>query len=138
MMVRTLTALALLLVSPIAAAQDEGIPVTVQVMDAAGKPIATASIRHPEEEAKHRVNTETGEWTDQVLYMPNGDELLFTKGLVLEFEISASGYNNAHVKYEVRKRKNVVPVVLTEMALLTEDDEMEEPTTGFGRSVPID
>lgn len=121
-------------------AQDEvGIPVTVQVVDTQGQPISTAVVRHPDEESRHRVNTETGKWTDSVLYLPNGDELIFEKGMELEFEISAPGYQNARVKYFVRKRKNLVPVVLQEMELdLVEDDEMEDPVIQFGRDKPID
>lgn len=124
----------------VAWAQDPvGVPVTVQVVDTAGAPIPTAVVRHPNEEARHRVNTETGKWTDSVLYMPNGDELVFEKGMELEFEISAPGYQNARVKYYVRKRKNLVPVVLQQMELeLTEEEDMDDPVIQFGRDKPID
>lgn len=124
-----------------ALAQDEqiGVPVTVQVLDTSGQPVPTAVVRHPNEESRHRVNTETGKWTDSVLYLPNGDELVFEKGMELEFEISAPGYQNARVKYFVRKRKNLVPVVLQKMELeLTEDEEIDDPVIQFGRDKPID
>ena len=123
-----------------AMAQDEvGVPVTVQVLDTVGQPVPTAVVRHPNEESRHRVNTETGKWTDSVLYLPNGDELIFEKGMELEFEISAPGYQNARVKYFVRKRKNLVPVVLQKMELdLTEDEEQDDPVIQFGRDKPID
>ena len=130
---------ALALATPAYAQDDEGVPVTVQVLDTEGNPVPTAVVRHPQEESRHRVNTETGKWTDSVLYLPNGDELVFEKGMELEFEISAPGYQNARVKYFVRKRKNLVPVVLQKMELdLTEDEEMDDPVIQFGRDKPID
>ncbi|MBT3221446.1 MAG: hypothetical protein HN348_20375, partial [Proteobacteria bacterium] len=64
---------ALFLTSSVAIAEDIGIPVTVQVVDIEGVPIATAVVRHPMEADRHRVNTETGRWTASILYMPNGD-----------------------------------------------------------------
>jgi hypothetical protein len=127
--------------STTALADDEGIPVTVQVADTLGNPIPTAIVRHPAEQDRHRVNTETGKWMAQILYLPDGSELVFVKGMELEFEISAPGYQNAHVTYLVRKRKNVVPVVLEKMdldALMADDDDDEEPMIQFGRDKPID
>lgn len=123
-----------------ALAQEEiGIPVTVQVLDTSGAPVPTAVIRHPDEESRHRVNVETGKWTDSVLYLPNGDELIFEKGMELQFEISAPGYENQRVSYFVKKRKNLVPIVLRKMELdLTEEDDMEDPVIQFGRDKPID
>ena len=134
-----LTVLALL-ASGAAHADDEiGIPVTVQVLDTQGNVVPTAVVRHPKEESRHRVNTETGKWTDSVLYLPDGSELIFEKGMELEFEVSAPGYQNTRVKYYVRKRKNHVPVVLQEMEMeITEDEEMEDPVIQFGRDKPID
>ncbi len=141
---RSLGALSILAVGMMsssgALAQEEiGVPVTVWVTDTVGAPISTAVVRHPSEESRHRVNTETGKWTDSVLYLPNGDELIFEKGMELEFEISAPGYQNARVKYFVRKRKNLVPVVLQKMELdLTEETDMDDPVIQFGRDKPID
>lgn len=142
-MTRTLIALLGLSfgLSTTALADDEGIPVTVQVADTLGNPIPTAIVRHPAEQDRHRVNTETGKWMAQILYLPDGSELVFVKGMELEFEISAPGYQNAHVTYLVRKRKNVVPVVLEKMdldALMADDDDDEEPMIQFGRDKPID
>jgi len=126
-------------VSP-AMAEDIGIPVTVHVTDAEQIPIATAVVRHPSEQDRHRVNTETGKWVASVLYLPNGDELIFAKGMELEFEISAPGYKNLRVTYFVRKRKNVVPVILEKMDfdLDAEEDEVDDPVIQFGRDKPID
>jgi hypothetical protein len=131
-------ALALAFTAP-AMADDIGIPVTVQVTDTEGMPIATAVVRHPSEQDRHRVNTETGKWVARVLYLPNGDELVFEKGMELEFEISAPGYKNLRVTYFVRKRKNVVPVVLEKMDFdLDSEEEIDDPVIQFGRDKPID
>lgn len=120
-------------------AQEEGIPVAVEVRDAAtGKIIPTAVVRHPMEAERHRVNTETGRWTEKVLYMSDGSELLFTKGMVLNFEVSAPGYANENVAYIVRKRNNVIPVSLTKMELSLDDDLESDPSIQFGRDKPLD
>lgn len=131
-------ALAAALYVPSALAEEIGIPVTVQVSDPSGVPIPTAVVRHPDEADRHRVNTETGQWKANVLYLPDGSELVFEKGMELEFEVSAPGYQNVRVKYFVRKRKNLVPVTLTKMEMTLEDDELEDPVIQFGRDKPID
>ena len=135
-----LFATALLFASSTAQAEEVGVLVTVQVVDITGVPIPTAVVRHPKEEDRHRVNTATGEYSTSVLYMPNGDELIFEKGMMLEFEVSAPGYNNNHVQYLVKKRKNVFQVPLEKMALDldSEEDEMDDPVIQFGRDKPID
>ena len=135
---RALVLAALLAAAP-AQAEEVGIPVTVHVMDTEGNPIPTAVVRHPNEADRHRVNTETGKWEASVLYMPNGDELVFEKGMQLEFEVSAPGYTNARITYYVRKRKNVAPVILEKMELdLSTDEDIEDPVIQFGRDKPID
>lgn len=121
-----------------AVAGELGLDVTVVVLDAKGAPIPTAVVRHPEEADRHRVNTSNGEWTGDVLYLPDGSEVIFTKGMLLTLEVSAPGYITQKVTYEIRKRKNRVTVALEPMAVLLEDDEMDEPVIGFGRDKPID
>ncbi len=122
-----------------AAAEDLGIPVTVRVIDVAnGEPIETAVVRHPKEQDRHRVNTETGQWTDSVLYMPDGTELIFEKGMQLEFEVSAPGYMNQRVTYTVRKRKNTFEVPLTKMEIDLTDEDPEDIVIQFGRDKPIE
>ncbi|MEZ4318878.1 MAG: hypothetical protein R3F61_15290 [Myxococcota bacterium] len=119
-------------------AQEEGIPVTVEVRNAkSGEVVPTAVVRHPDEAERHRVNTETGRWTEKVLYLKDGTELTFTKDLILTFEVSAPGFVNETIVYQVRKRKNVVPVALEEIAFDDEDDE-NTPTLEFGRDRPIE
>lgn len=121
------------------AGDEEGVPVTVEVLDEMGLPIATAVVRHPDETFRHRVNAEDGRWSNSHLYLPNGDELTFEKGMTVQFEVSAPGYNNRFVEYIVRKRKNVLTVVLSKMELdLSEDEDMDDPVIQFGRDKPID
>ncbi len=122
-----------------AMADDVGIEVTVHVTDINGEPIKTAVVRHRAEQDRHRVNTETGKWKTSVLYLPNGDEIVFEKGMELEFEVSAPGYNNSIISYIVRKRKNVVPAVLEKMDFdIEDDDDLDDPVIQFGRDKPID
>jgi hypothetical protein len=132
---------ALLASEQVAAAADEGegVPVKVIVTDGEGKPIPTAVIRHPQEADRHRVNTFDGSWEASVLYLPDGTELKFLKGMTLELEISAPGYVNQRIQYLVRSRKNVLPITLEKMAFeLGTDPEEEDPVIQFGRDKPID
>ena len=119
--------------------QGDGVPVTIEVLDMTGQPIPTAKVRHVDEKYLHPVNAATGRWTDCVLYMPNGDELVFEKGMLLEFEVSAPGYENKRFGYPVKKRKNLGSVQLEAMKLdLQNDEEMDDPVIQFGRDKPID
>lgn len=120
-------------------AAEEGIPVTVRVLDSAtGLPVPTAVVRHPKEQDRHRVNTESGSWTGDVMYMPDGSELFFTKGMILEFEVSAPGYINQRRSYTVRKRRNEIEIFLQKMAIDMSDEDPEDITIQFGRDKPID
>ncbi len=115
---------------------DEGIPVEVRVLDAAGKALPTAVVRHPDEQERHHVNTVTGSWVGSVLYMPDGSMVPFEKGAELTFEVSAPGHITQTVRYVVRKRKNVIEVVMQEMPQVEEEEE-DMPIIGFGRDKPI-
>jgi hypothetical protein len=121
------------------AADDEaGIPVKVFVIDEEEKPIATAVVRNPKEADRHRVNAFDWSWEAQELFLPDGTEIKFTKGMILELEISAPGYVNQHIQYTIRKRKNVFTVPLQKMQLDIEVDEGDDPVIQFGRDKPID
>ncbi len=111
-----------------------GTRVNVTVMNEAGEAIPTAVIRHPDEADRHRVNSVDGSWEEEVLYMPDGTELIFEPGLVLFLEISAPGYETQVIQYEVRKRKNFVEVKLAKLNF--DDEEIEEPMMSFGRDTP--
>lgn len=138
---RRVVAVGLLLAAGTAAAKDdepEGIDVTIKVLDEAGLPVPTAVVRHPDEQFRHPVNTFDGSWTDSILYLPDGSEIVFEKGMEVEFEISAPGYMNQRFVYLIKKRKNVVPVTLQKMDLGSEDLEADDPVIQFGRDKPID
>ena len=124
----------------VAWAQDDvaGVPVKVVVLDEAGAPIPTAVVRHPQEADRHRVNTYDGSWEAAVLYLPDGTELKFLKGMVLELEISAPGFVNQRIQYLIRKRKNVVEVQLARMQFDMQEEEADDPVIQFGRDKPID
>jgi len=113
---------------------DEGVPVTIKVLDLTGEPISTAVVRHPEEADRHRVNSITGEWTAPILYLPDGGELIFTPGMTIRLEVSAPGFMTQIIQYDIRKRRNKVEVTLAELAM--DDEDVEEPLIQFGRDKP--
>lgn len=115
---------------------DDGVPVTIVVVDDAGKAIPTAVVRHPDEQDRHRVNALNGEWTGSVLYLPDGTEMVFTPGMSITLEVSAPGYMTKIVNYDIRKRKNRVLVALP--VLVVDESGIEEPIITFGRDKPID
>ena len=124
--------------APKGATDDVGVPVKIVVLDIESNPISTAVIRHPKEEDRRRVNTFDGSWQGSVLYLPDGSELIFEKGMELTFEISAPGYMNEKATFLVRSRKNVFKIVLQKMDFGEESDEFDEPVIQFGRDKPID
>ena len=131
--------LALSFAAPALAADPAvGIPVKVTVTDTDGKVVTTAVVRHPQEADRHKVNTFDGSWQADILYLPDGGELVFTKGSVLHLEISAPGYLNANIEYLIRARKNVIPIMLEAMPPPTFDDDDQDVIVPFGRDVPLD
>jgi hypothetical protein len=117
--------------------ETPGIPLEIQVVDAQGAPIPTAKVRNPQEKDPKGVNADTGTWKGSVLYLPDGTEMFFAKGMELTFEISAPGYKNQKITYVMRKRKNRVLITLEKMALDMNDVEEEDPVIQFGRDKPI-
>jgi hypothetical protein len=113
-----------------------GTRIQVRVLDEAGEPIPTAVVRHPEEEERHRVNSVTGAWEEEVLYLPDGSELIFTPGLLLYLEISAPNYESQVLQYQVRRRRNSLTVTLKSLEM--QDVTIDEPMMSFGRDTPID
>jgi hypothetical protein len=135
----TSTLLLALLASPPAEAKkdkgaEEGTRVYVRVVDESNQPIPTAVIRHPDESDRHRVNSVDGTWDEAVLYMPDGSELLFEPGMILELEISAPNYTPRNITYQVRRRNNNVDVILSEVEEV--EEEVVSPTIGFGKDTP--
>jgi len=122
------------------AQSDPGIEITFVVTDAESEePVSTAVVRHPEEAERHEVNRDTGTTKISVLYLTDGREVIFEKGMILTFEVSAPGYMINKIQYAVKKRKNVVPVPLTKMNMADlMGDEDDDPIIQFGRDKPID
>ena len=114
----------------------DGVPIQVTVLDLDGNPISTAVVRHPEEADRHRVNALTGVWEGDVLYLPDGSEMVFVPGMTLTLEVSAPGYVTQIVQYDVRKRRNRIEVTLP--VLVVDESDIEEPLIQFGRDKPVD
>jgi hypothetical protein len=126
-------------VSTGASAEDAGIPLAITVIDATTEaPIKSAVVRHPDEQNRHQVNTATGTTEMSVLYMDDGTEVIFTKGMQLSFEISAPGYLNQKVTYIMRKRKNRITVRLSKMEMDMDMEDEDDPVIQFGRDRPLD
>lgn len=114
----------------------DGVAIQVTVLDLDGNPISTAVVRHPEEADRHRVNALTGVWEGDVLYLPDGSEMVFVPGMTLTLEVSAPGYVTQIVQYDVRKRRNRIEVTLPILEIDASD--IEEPLIQFGRDKPVD
>lgn len=135
----TLFAAVLLLLPGLAEAkkgpESIGTRVYIQVLDDADdEPVRTAVIRHPDEADRHRVNSVDGTWDEEVLYLPDGSELVFTPGLILVLEVSAPGYETQVIQYQVRRRKNNLKVRLKKQEY--DHSEIDEPMMSFGRDTP--
>ncbi len=134
---RSLALFTLLLFStPVALASDEGIPLTIQVVDADGDPVVGAAVRNTEEGERHRVNVRTGTWTSRALYPSANDVIPFTRGMDVTFEITAPGYLSETVHYVMRRRRNVIEVTLSPMELDDSEAQGADPNIAFGRDVP--
>lgn len=115
-----------------------GTELVIKVIDAATEePVRTAKVRNPQEKDTQSVNTDTGEWRGRVLYLPDGTEVFFEKGMELTFEVSAPNYKLQKVTYVMRKRKNRVVIPLEKMSINLDDMEDDEPVIQFGRDKPI-
>lgn len=125
--------------SPAMAKKDEdgGVPLAIQVLDEGGMPLPTAKVRNPQEKESHSVRTNDGTWEGDVLYLPDGTEVFFEKGMELTFEVSAPGYKNQKITYVMRKRKNKILIQLEKLDLGLDEFGDEDPVIQFGRDKPI-
>lgn len=115
-----------------------GIMLEIQVIDAESEePIKTAKVRNPQEKEPHSVNTDDGVWKGDVLYLPDGTEVFFEKGMSLTFEISAPSYTTEKRTYTMRKRNNRIVVPLSKMSLDIDELMEDDPVIQFGRDKPI-
>ena len=124
--------------APAVAGEPAPVQLTVYVKDETGAPIATATVRHRLEASRNPVNAADGSWKASVLYLPDGTEHKFAPGIEEMIEVSAPGYLSANHTYLMRKRKNVIEVVLAKMELKMESDDEDDPVIQFGRDKPID
>lgn len=129
--------IAAFLISMALADEPRGTPVRVVVTDATGAPVPSANVRNPQEAERHPVNTLDGSWTGSYLYLPDGSEVTFTPKMNLDLEISAPGFQLAHVHYVIHKSKNVVPVVLQPIAVIDMGDP-DDINVQFGGDHAID
>jgi hypothetical protein len=121
-----------------AEAKAHEIPITLQVVNERGAPIPTASIRHPKEAMLHTVNHVTARWTADALNLLDGTRVPFTNKQMLTLEITAPGYQSAHITFQIRKRKNVMTVVLPFMSSEADSEKEDDPIVQFRRSKPIE
>ncbi len=115
-----------------------GIPLQITVVDSAtAQFIPVAKVRHAEEKSLRDVDHTTGQWTDSMVVLPDGSLLEFKKGMQVELEVSAPGYETRAVVHEMRARKNSLIVSLEKIDVGNIED-FEEPVIQFGRDKPID
>ena len=77
--------------------------------------VPNAWVRIPETEGRRTVEAQTGIWEASMLYRFDGQPLVFTKGMTLLITVSAPGYRAQSFEFEVRARKNELPVMLEKM-----------------------
>ena len=109
------TALAGGLVAPLSARAERPQIVAVTVTDIDGKPIPNAWVRIPNTEGRRTVDPATGLWEASMLYGFDGEPLVFTRGMVLQISVSAPGYLTQIIEFEVRARRNELPITLEKM-----------------------
>lgn len=109
------TALAAGLVAPLSARAERPQIVAVTVTDVDGKPIPNAWVRIPNTEGRRTVEPSTGLWEASMLYGFDGEPLVFTRGMVLQLSVSAPGYLTQIIEFEVRARRNELPITLEKM-----------------------
>ena len=78
---------------------------TVVGTNEAGQPIPNAWVRVPGYEGRRDVEPETGVWETSTLYRNDGAAMIFTKGMDIEFNVTAPGFVPARVAYRVRPRR---------------------------------
>ena len=117
---------------------SKDVTVKVTVLDEAGHAVPTAVIRHPDEEVRHPVNIADGSWSESVLYLPDGQNLIFEQGMELEFEVSAPNHVTRHIIYVIEKKKNHLEVTLEKMDYSFDWELEDEPVIQFGRDRPLD
>ena len=110
----------------------EGVLVEFIILDQeTEEPIPTATVRYPGDVESSRVNEISGVWQASEIYLSKGDTVIFRPGETLQMEISAPGYVTQIVQYDIKKRRNKVPIALEKMSI--DDSDLEMPSIPFGR-----
>jgi len=102
--------------------------VMVTVTDTEGKVVPNAWVRIPGTEGRRTVDAITGIWEASMLYRFDGEPYVFTKGETLLITVSAPGYLSQTFEFEVRARRNELPVTLEKMPeqeILPDDLQLE-------------
>jgi len=94
----------------------EGVNVVITVLDDQSKaPVSTAIITHPKDVIDHKVNEVTGIWKDSQIFLPNGEALYFSPGLILDLTITAPGYITQDIRFEVKQWRNKHTIYLNKI-----------------------
>jgi len=99
-----------------------GMPVTIAITDATSdRPVRFASVTFPGED-RHLAHGEEGTWTGSVLYPKDRvEEVLFTPGCELTFEVAAPGYRPVTLSTTLSKRrKEQIDVALEPFEVLSD------------------
>ena len=111
---------------------SEGVLIEFIILDQETEaPIPTATVRYPGDVESSRVNEISGVWQASEIYLSQGKTVVFRPGETIQMEISAPGYVTQIVKYDIRKRRNKVPVALEKMEI--DDSDLDMPSIPFGR-----
>lgn len=109
--------------------------VVVRVVTTDGEPIPNAWVRIPGTEGRRMVDR-NGEWEAEMLYTLEGEEMFFSRGSVIDFSISAPGFQSLAARYKVRGRGNVVTIPLERMPQrnFVDDDDADLMIQWFQRT----
>jgi len=93
---------------------------TIEVTNSEAQPVPTTLIMFEREQELHRVNKLTGTWEGEALYLPDGTDWVFAKGVSVNLLVTAPGYAVTRQTIELtKKRKNQAAVVIRPLDLST-------------------
>lgn len=90
--------------------------VTIMVIDAEGKPLSEAVVRHEKASFDSFVNSVTGMWKGREIFDSMDNAHPFRPGDVEKFTVKAPGYDSQELELKVRCLRNKHVVVLQEEA----------------------
>lgn len=99
---------------------------TVEVLARSGEPIPSAVVRFfADYHERHRVNTKVAKWTGSVLYGKD-EERVFHKGMGVDLQVTAPGFEPYRAHVVLRKKKNEVTIVLDPFTPTSDGSEAAE------------